>query len=84
MGASLSVAGYSSKMPRVVVFGPSLYGGMTWDSPYSIVVYEQIRILIGSIRTNDTIGKLLQIHTAWYRGIALYRCLVFDGGAVKL
>ena len=31
VGPSLAVAGYSSKMPRAVVFGPKWFGGMNWE-----------------------------------------------------
>ena len=65
IGSSLAVAGYNSKMPRAVVFGHTIYGGMNWESPYSILVFEQIKIVMGSIRMNNTIGKLLHIQMTW-------------------
>ena len=65
IGRSLSASGYSSKMPRAVVFGPAKYGGMQWESPYSITLYEQLKIFIGSIRLGDTVGKILKIQLQW-------------------
>ena len=64
-GASLAVSGFSSKMPRAVVHGPRLYGGMQWETPYTILIYEQIKILMGSIRLEDTVGKLLNLQLQW-------------------
>ena len=65
IGTSLAAAGYSSKMPRAIVFGPSLFGGMQWESPYSILLAEQIKLVIGSLRMEDTVGKLLNIQLQW-------------------
>ena len=65
IGNSLAVAGYNSKMPRAVVFGPATFGGMSWESPYSILCHEQIKMVIGSIRINDTVGKLIRIQLTW-------------------
>ena len=65
VGSSLAAAGYSSKMPRAVVFGPMEWGGMNWDSAYVISVYEQIKLLIGSLRMEDTVGKLMKLQLQW-------------------
>ena len=65
MGSCLAAAGYSSKMPRAVVFGPSTFGGMNWESAYGIMAYEQIELFIGSLRMEDTVGKLLRIQLQW-------------------
>ena len=65
IGKCLSAAGYSSKMPRAVVFGPLKYGGMQWQSPYGIMVYEQLKLLIGSIRLGDTVGTILRVQLKW-------------------
>ncbi len=65
IGPSLAAAGYSSKMPRAVVFGPQRYGGMQWETPLSILLTAQITILIGSLRLNDIIGKLVRIQLEW-------------------
>ena len=70
IGKSLAAAGYNSKMPRAVVFGPTKYGGMQWESPYSILIYEQIKLIIGSIRLQDTVGKLIIIQLRWMQLIA--------------
>ncbi len=65
IGASLAVSGFSSKMPRAVVHGPRLYGGMQWETPYTILIYEQIKLFMGSLRLEDTVGKLLQLQLQW-------------------
>ena len=65
VGPCLAAAGYCSKMPRAVVFGPSKYGGMDWDNPEGILVYEKIKALIGSIRLQDVVGRLLVIQMTW-------------------
>ena len=64
-GNCLAAAGYCSKMPRAVVFGPAELGGMSWDSAYGIMVYEQIKLLLGSLRMEDTVGKLLRLQLQW-------------------
>ena len=65
IGPCLTASGYNSKMPRAVVFGTSLYGGMNWTSPLVMQMYEQIKIIIGSIRLSDTVGKLLLLQLQW-------------------
>ena len=70
IGKSLSAAGYNSKMPRAVVFGPSQYGGMEWDSAIGILIYEQLKMLMGSLRLGDKVGKLLTIQLTWLQLIA--------------
>ena len=61
IGPCLSASGYCSKMPRAVVFGPTKLGGMEWDNPVLIQLYKKIKMLIGSIRLQDTVGKLMRI-----------------------
>ena len=61
----LSVGGYCSILPRAVVFGPTEYGGMAWDSIIAILIFEKIKFLIGSIRLQDKVGKMMQIHLTW-------------------
>ena len=65
LGTCLAAAGYSSKMPRAVVFGPITLGGMQWESAYGIMVYEQIKLLLGSLQMEDTVGKLLRLQLKW-------------------
>ena len=65
VGKCLSAAGYNSKMPRAVVFGTGKYGGMSWASPHYILMVEQIKILIGSLRLQDTVGRILDIQLKW-------------------
>ena len=62
---SLAAAGFSSKMPRAIVFGPQKFGGMQWDSPYGILLVEQIKLVIGSLRIEDTVGKLVKMQLQW-------------------
>ena len=78
IGACLSAAGYNSKMPRAVVFGTSRYGGMNWESPQSILIFEQIKLFIGSMRLNDTVGELLKIQLTWIQIIAGVEIPVFE------
>ena len=65
VGPSLAASGICSKMPRAVVFGPSEFGGMEWDNPTTVSLYEKLKILIGSIRLQDTVGKILNIQLSW-------------------
>ena len=65
IGPCLSSAGYCKTMPRAVVFGPTGYGGMDWDNHGVITIYEKLKMLIGSIRLQDTVGQLLGIHLSW-------------------
>lgn len=65
IGSCLSISGYNSKMPRAVVFGPEIYGGLNWESPYGILVYEQIKLLTGSLRLNDTVGRMISLQLQW-------------------
>ena len=70
IGKSLSAAGYNSKMSRAVVFGPSQFGGIEWESALGILIYEQLKMLIGSLRLGDKVGKLLMIQLTWLQLIA--------------
>ena len=70
IGNCLAAAGYSSKMPRAIVFGPEKYGGMAWESPVGMIVQEQIKLFIGSMRLQDTVGKLLGTQVTWLQLIA--------------
>ena len=74
IGPCLSAAGYCSKMPRAVVFGPSAHGGMDWENPETICLFEKNKFLIGSIRLQDVVGQLLLIQVSWmqlYTGISI-------------
>ncbi len=70
IGNCLAAAGYNSKMPRAVVFGTTEYGGMSWASPHCILMVEQLKILIGSLRLRDTVGCLLEIQLKWLQLIS--------------
>lgn len=65
IGPSLAASGISSKMPRAVVFGPSNYGGMEWENPITVSLFEKLKLLIGSIRLQDTVGQILSIQLSW-------------------
>lgn len=49
IGACLSVAGYSSKLPRPVFYGPRIYGGMDWANIFVLSLFEKLKMLVGSI-----------------------------------
>ena len=59
LSSCLSAGGYSNKMPRAVVFGPTILGGMDWNNPLIIYLHEKIKMLVGSIRLKDTVGRLM-------------------------
>ena len=65
IGPCLSQACYCNKLPRAIVYGPSKYGGMEWDNILVLLVDEKLKVLIGSIRLQDNVGKMLQIHLSW-------------------
>ena len=65
-------------MPRAVVFGPTKYGGMEWDSPLSITLFEQVKLIVGSLRLGDTVGKLLSIQLTWIQLIAGIETPILD------
>ena len=57
----LSATGFSQRFPRVVVFGPTLLGGLQWETCYSTQTYEKIKFFLGHTRRKDRLGSLLQI-----------------------
>ena len=65
IGPCLSVAGYSQKIPRAVVFGPEKYGGMDWVNIKVLSLYEKLKLLIGSVRLQDKVGQMIQIQLSW-------------------
>lgn len=40
-------------------------GGMAWDNCGVIFLFEKLKMLISSIRLQDTVGKLLLIQLSW-------------------
>ena len=70
LGPCLATGGYCSKMARAVVFGPTETGGMDWDNPILIYLYGKLKILIGSVRLQDTVGKLIKIQLSWLQVFA--------------
>ena len=65
VGVCLSAAGYNCKMPRAVVFGPTVYGGMGWEKPLTITIIEKLKLLMGSIRRGDVVGHMLLLQLSW-------------------
>ena len=61
----LSAAGYCNKMPRAVVYGPIQFGGMDWDNCGVVLLYEKLKLLIGSVRLQDKVGKLIEMQLTW-------------------
>ena len=61
----LSVAGYCQKLPRAVVYGPTIYGGMEWDNLNVLFLFEKLKLLIGSIRLNDKVGQMFGLQLSW-------------------
>ena len=76
IGSCLSVAGYNNKFPRAVVFGPMTNGGMGWDSIISLNIFEKLKLLIGSIRLQDNLGKMILIQLTWIQ--------LFSGSSVPV
>ena len=70
IGACLSVAGYNNKFPRAVVFGLPIYGGMGWENIVGLALYEKLKILIGSLRLYDNLGKMIHIQLTWLQVFA--------------
>ena len=61
----ISVAGYCSKIPRAIVYGPSRYGGMNWSNIKVVSLYEKIKMFVGSVRLQDKVGQMLEIQLSW-------------------
>ncbi len=78
IGSSLTAAGFNSKMPHAVVFGPAKLGGLNWESPYSIMLNSQINLLMGSIRTQDTVGKMIILQLSWLQIFAGTSTLILE------
>ena len=43
---------------------------MRWESPYSILLLAQIKMVIGSVRLNDTVGQSICIQLQWLQVLA--------------
>ena len=59
----LPASGYNSHFPREVVYGPSKFGGLQWESCVSLQIVEKIKFFLLHVRREDKLGKLLQILT---------------------
>ena len=58
----LRAAGMNGNFPRKVVFGPSELGGLEWDNFHSLKCTEQIKVVLGHLRQNTKLGKLIRIN----------------------
>ena len=76
IGACLTAAGYSQKLPRAVVYGPKLLGGLDWDNIVVLSLFEKLKLLIGSVRINDKVGQMIRIQLTWVQ--------LFAGGSIPL
>ena len=38
---------------------------MEWENPTTVSLYEKLKLLIGSIRLQDTVGQILNIQLSW-------------------
>ena len=65
VNSCLSAAGYCNRMPRAVVYGTDQYGGMEWDAIGIVFLYEKLKLLIGSVRLQDTVGRLMNVQLSW-------------------
>ena len=65
-----TAAGYNSKMPWAVVFGPTTYGGMDWDNIVVLGLFEKIKLLIGALRLQDKVGQMILIQISWLQFFA--------------
>jgi len=57
----LPAAGYNRNFPRKVVYGPSRYGGMAWETCRSVQIVEKIKFFTTHMRRKDKLGNLLRI-----------------------
>ena len=58
----LRAAGMNGNFPRKVVFGPSELGGLEWDNFHSLKCTEQIKVVLGHLRQDTNLGKLIRIN----------------------
>ena len=57
----LPAAGYNRHFPREVVYGPTKYGGLQWESLRSLQIVEKLKFFLLHARREDKLGHLLQI-----------------------
>ena len=57
----LPASGYNRNFPRKVVYGPTKFGGMGWESCLSVMIVEKIKFITPHMRRMDILGTLLQI-----------------------
>ncbi len=64
------MAGYNSKFPRAEVFGLAIYGGIDWENIVGLNLFEKLKMLIGSVRLQDNLGKMIMIQSTWLQVVA--------------
>ena len=55
----LPAAGYNRHFPREVVYGPTDYGDMQWESLQAIQTVEKVKFCLTHIRRQKKLGDLL-------------------------
>ena len=60
VASCLSATGFNMRFTRAVVFGSYKYGGMQWESMYSVQLHEKIKNFLRNSRSESRLGKLLQ------------------------
>ena len=74
--ACLSQMGYNSNMPREVVYGPSVLGGIGIHDLYIERGIKQITTLVGHVRQQSDTGRMMINQLEW--------CQVQAGTAISL
>ena len=57
----LPASGYNSHFPREVVYGPARYGGLEWETCWSVQIMEKLKFAMTHMRREDKLGHLLTI-----------------------
>ena len=50
-------------MARKIVYGPSKFGGLAWETCGSIQILEKVKLFLTHVRREDKIGIMLRIKT---------------------
>ena len=46
---------------NAMVLGSTLYGGLQWESSFTIQAYEKMRFFLKNVRTKSRLGNLMKI-----------------------
>ena len=57
----LPASGYNRNFPRRVVFGPTRFGGLGWETCHSLQILEKIKFILTHLRREDKIGNLIKL-----------------------